>query len=468
MAVSSPTPGAPLEVQWSDKTYGPDGPWPAVTVSIGQPAQSVDLFPAGYLASNVFLPPLCAGLDGTAACTATQAGWYNYNRSRTVNTTVSWSGQHGFMAPIPMSGSWSGVTDDITLPFAGSKSTTVPSSALRISQDTYAVYPNNKYKINIGTLSLGGPVPVTNLSTVTPDVYFSAGLVPNFYANQDIIPSSSFALHIGSQAITPPIPPSLFFGGYDASRIVGPTLQGDVDYVNSTVTIADVSIEDSAEYARSGLVLSDASATIPSPLRASVEPGQPYLVLPDSICQRLTEGLPLSYDPGLSLYLWNTSSPAYTSLCSSAASLAFTLNTATSSNITVKVPFALLTNLTLEPPLVDTARPYFPCFSASNGGGYSLGRAFLQAALFGINWHTDTGLGLAVIAVIAIVLARRARWRKNADQYQQSQDEKRDAGMGAQPAPLETGGREIVSELQAEELQHELQADRPKARFELE
>jgi hypothetical protein len=37
----------PQAVQWSSKSYGPDGPWHDVTVSIGAPAQAVDLLPGG-------------------------------------------------------------------------------------------------------------------------------------------------------------------------------------------------------------------------------------------------------------------------------------------------------------------------------------------------------------------------------------------------------------------------------------
>jgi hypothetical protein len=37
----------PQTVEWSSKSYGPDGPWLAVTVSIGSPPQTVDLLLGG-------------------------------------------------------------------------------------------------------------------------------------------------------------------------------------------------------------------------------------------------------------------------------------------------------------------------------------------------------------------------------------------------------------------------------------
>lgn len=39
---------SPFELTWSDKSYGPDGPWQAVTVSLGDdPGYSVPMYPGG-------------------------------------------------------------------------------------------------------------------------------------------------------------------------------------------------------------------------------------------------------------------------------------------------------------------------------------------------------------------------------------------------------------------------------------
>ena len=56
--------------------------------------------------------------------------------------------------------------------------------------------------------------------------------------------------------------------------------------------------------------------------------------------------------------------------------------------MTIKVPFSLL-NLTLEPPIVPTPLQYFPCqplIAPDKSSVNFLGRAFLQAAFFAINW----------------------------------------------------------------------------------
>ena len=43
----------------------------------------------------------------------------------------------------------------------------------------------------------------------------------------------------------------------------------------------------------------------------------------------------------------------------------------------------------MEEPLAPTPTQYFPCRPLTNGGSYTLGRAFLQAAFVGVNWQSD-------------------------------------------------------------------------------
>ena len=61
------------------------------------------------------------------------------------------------------------------------------------------------------------------------------------------------------------------------------------------------------------------------------------------------------------------------------------------SNITIKVPFALL-NLTLSAPIVSTQQQYFPCrpfYANDRSGYYEFGKAFLQATFIGMNWERN-------------------------------------------------------------------------------
>lgn len=70
-------------VLWSTKTYGPNGPWQAVTIEIGDPPQAVDLLPGGYWASNVLTPSICLGRTETECAIPKAAGFYDENLSKT-------------------------------------------------------------------------------------------------------------------------------------------------------------------------------------------------------------------------------------------------------------------------------------------------------------------------------------------------------------------------------------------------
>ena len=68
---------SPHVVQWSTKTYGPDGPWAAVNVKIGSNDQSVDLLPGGSWMTNVFTSSVCTNNDANCG----KAGFYNSSTS---------------------------------------------------------------------------------------------------------------------------------------------------------------------------------------------------------------------------------------------------------------------------------------------------------------------------------------------------------------------------------------------------
>jgi len=78
--------------------------------------------------------------------------------------------------------------------------------------------------------------------------------------------------------------------------------------------------------------------------------------------------------------------------------LLFTFNNSSNAFITIAIPLALL-NLTLNPPLVKTPTPYFPCRpyipklpggTVSRSAQYYLGHAFLQGAFIGQIWDTGS------------------------------------------------------------------------------
>jgi hypothetical protein len=222
-------------------------------------------------------------------------------------------------------------------------------------------------------------------------------------SGNELTPSNSFGLHIGS--VTPKVSGSLYFGGYDSLRIVGPisTQNGHpdtIDLIDISLSVIDGSSPWDSAAPLTGL-LQAGNSTIGPALPVMVLPQAPYLNLPSSSCSAIAALLPVTYSAQLGLYLWNTSAPAYPRIVSSASALSFTFrrDTLNTQNLTIHVPFSLL-NLTLTAPLVSAPTPYFPCNAASRGH-YSLGRAFLQAAFFGVNWDAPNNAAVWWLAQAA-------------------------------------------------------------------
>lgn len=217
--------------------------------------------------------------------------------------------------------------------------------------------------------------------------------IPTGYLfSQNIIPSYSYGLHIGAAALN--YPGSLYLGGYDKGRVIGPyTTLG-----SQLPTLLDIGIGvetgDSpfSFQNKSGLLLLDNDE---DNINIDFVPHAPYLHLPPKTCEGLAKVLPIYFDQVTNYYLWNISDPTYKQVVTSPAYLSFTFPPAleASNNVTIKIPFALL-NLTLSSPIVSAPVQYFPCQAVSNtnnGYEYALGRAFLQGAFVG--WNSNTNMG---------------------------------------------------------------------------
>ncbi len=252
------------------------------------------------------------------------------------------------------------------------------------------VYPDGNYPLQLGELSLG---PLVNQSfSSVPAI--NASLIPGYLAAQNAIPSSSFGLHVGIVAEGFKLDLSLWLGGYDASRIVGPvssqSTKGDAasDFV---IDLLDIGIgvdhggSPFSYTSREGLLSSENSSISSDGIPVTMNPSSPYLYLPNSTCAAIAKDLPVTYNAGKALYFWNIEDPQYTRIVTSPTYLSFVFRRPTE-NLTINAPFQLF-NLTLEAPLVSNPTPYFPCQPPqAPGGSYSLGRAFLQAAFIGVSW----------------------------------------------------------------------------------
>ena len=381
---------SPALLKTSSTFYGPDGPWQAVTVSLGDPPQSIDLFPGGLTGSFILTSRNCSGYLTCAA-----GGVFDTSMSSTFhNTTLTiyYTGDQAYsLGTFLFTADTSVATDTLILERLDTNKaqflmlrnfslSIVPQFSIALSEEI-------KYPLQAGELSLGAGASFKFESSGDEN------LIPGALAKQGTLPSSTFGLHIGSACLDQALPLSLWLGGYDRQRVLGPiSIQIPNQYSEFQIDLRDIGI--AVEFGGSPFpcsskdgLLKSGSTESNAPLSVFINTQAPFLSLPRSSCDAITQYLPVIFNVSLQLYLWDTKSPNYSKIVTSPSYLRFTFNTSASnnSNVTIKVPFRLL-NLTLEPPLVTNPTFYFPCQTPNVDGRYSLGRAFLQAAFLGASW----------------------------------------------------------------------------------
>ena len=385
----------PIQVVASTTHYGPDGPWQAASVSLGQPLQQLDLYPGSTFETIILAESVCKGIQETCGT----GGLFDPSASSTIDDTSIVFFGHSFGDTVDWTigamldrGRAIYVMDQLTL---GSHAVTVPNVSIRMMESVNMTYPDGTaYPLQVGQLALGASV-ANQSFTVAGGPAINASLAPNYLQQHNLIPTSSYGMHIGSAALNLPL--SLWLGGYDMSRVLGPvsTQPYSADIANNNFLIDLLDIGVGVEYggspfpyqARQGLLAEkNSSITFVS---VAMNTAAPYMYLPNSTCAALTSDLPVTYSAKYGLYLWNVKDPQYTEIITSPTYLSFIFRTS-GQNLTIKVPFQLL-NLTLDSPLIDTPTLYFPCTPPQDYPSYSLGRAFLQAAFIGVDW--EQGLG---------------------------------------------------------------------------
>lgn len=394
----------PYAMSWSSDTYGPDGPWNAISVDIGTEKQSIALYPGGNWESTILLPTICTNTSISSNCYAKTAGVYIADDSLTWdNDTIqqapdgSWQSYTlGFAENVPIYASAHRAMDTITL---RDGITVLHVSLIGISQG-YQTFPDGRIQpLEVGVLSLGADA-LNQSFSINETHAVEANFVTGWLYESGSIPSYSYGMHVGSAAKK--IPGSLILGGYDTARAIGDVSSQTCNGTRFTIQLLDIGIgvvtgDSPWNSSRITNLLTPANSSLQQDASTEVlvTGADPYLYLPQSTCNAITTHLPVTYNASLGLYLWNTKDTQYPKIVKSPSyiSFSFTANasstTATNSNntITIKVPFGLL-NLKLESPLVDESTAYFPCMGTANGGPFVLGRAFLQAAFVGVNWAT--------------------------------------------------------------------------------
>ncbi|KAH8648623.1 aspartic peptidase domain-containing protein [Xylariales sp. PMI_506] len=392
--------------RWSSTPLGPDGPWNALVVTLGD-GQEITTY-AGKMWESYFLSSSYCDSVTTKGktCYAQQAGAiYNDSAdtgsapdidapppdfwSNTLNSTGSGSRHYGDTFHLGVD----------TTDWAGD---VIENLDMALLDDTQLVYPGGQeYPLFTGCLGLGAAPGIMNHSfKVTPGTDEGAvnmSLIAGMYESDGWTSSNTFGMHIGS--VQPkPVAGSLMFGGYDKNRALGEVLAVPMSTFGASWTgtlLSDVSITvveggSPLDFSSKSGYLASGNSSIGNNLEVNIDPCAPYLNLPQSTCDALAADLPVTYNADLGLYLWDTaSSSAYWDIIPAPVALVFSLqdpqnNTRT---VNISVPFMHL-NLTLTEPLVDTPTAYFPCYAGSNGN-YALGRAFLQDALFATNFESS-------------------------------------------------------------------------------
>ncbi|KAK3393196.1 hypothetical protein B0H63DRAFT_457721 [Podospora didyma] len=396
----------PRRAAWSDKTHGPDGPWHALRVTFGSDKQAMDVYPGGAWGSYFLSPQICKLPESfSSACVGNGrgGGLYNANTSTTAHTLSPEATLVDRSLYEEIYGDAHLVYDTLTLPGdGGDPDVQVARLETWLITAAYRSLPNGtRYGNELGVLSLGGLVAQES----KPDVVGSANvsLVAGTLQQNKVTSSSSFGMHIGSVAMG--IPGSLYFGGYDQSRIVGTPHMMSEGTANLWADVVDIGIGVASGNSpfpftsKRGLLANAGDSSLPrNALRLVVEPWEPYMILPQKACDAIAANLPVKYDRNLGFYFWNTTDEDYERIISSPSYLSFTFAgnphdpVSKGDDFVIKVPFSLL-SLTLTPPLVDVPTQYLPCRAPVNTvkNEPRLGRAFLQAAFIGVSYGGSNG-----------------------------------------------------------------------------
>ena len=223
----------PYPVAWnSTHSYGPDGPWPVVTIRVGLDAHGggvniVDLHPGGIWQHMILIDKFCNG-ESVSRCPAAAAGLYDVDASHSMieNVTPGESGlvwQWGSEIAQNPSGLAYNEVDVISLNGAqgpGSYLQVGNSSITAVEAWTIELPDGTNYSTQVGTLALGAPgkgnQPFSNVPTFGN---VNGQTIPGYGNVNGNIPSNSFGLHYGSVPLNKT--GSLVFGGYDQSRVLG-------------------------------------------------------------------------------------------------------------------------------------------------------------------------------------------------------------------------------------------------------
>ena len=375
----------PREITWTDATFGPDGPWRAASVQMGGNGDPVALYPGSTWETWLIEDDYCSRSD---TCYASKASTYD---ASSPSGTQGGIGLLGELDPFMLGLDLSGERGRRYMDYMSLNGVKMANASLMLLESQVVKYPGGRTApFFAGCLSLGGGAAVNQSFTVDAGPAINASVPPGWMWEQAWTPSNSFGMHVGS--VQPDMPGSLWFGGYDRNRVVGDVL-GMSGSPRSGITLWDVGIDVAGDdspfdYKSKNGLLARGNSSIGGGIKVAIDGCSPYLTLPRSTCYAIAADLPVDFDAELGLYLWDTASDKYADIVTSSASLVFSFISGSNTDaVKIRVPFTHL-NLTLSAPLRETPTPYLPCH-VNDMDQYVLGRAFLQDAFVGANWHPE-------------------------------------------------------------------------------
>jgi hypothetical protein len=385
-----------LEVPWSDKVYGPDGPWQAVSITVGgndsrltigaQNHADIDLYPGGQWNTLTFSKTACEPYPNSHCG---EGGTWEPDEYATQLI-------QGWHPPLGDS-SWglsSGPLDYTQRAMTIGGKTVWNASIATTNIGNRTFFDGTREGLRLGFLALGAPDEVQTFAD--PQIQGQNVTLQIFNAKlfrEGTLASYSYSLHVGSASFG--YPGSLIFGGYNKGRVIAPLTSSKTPDTFDLLDIGigvEYGVSPSSDFTpQTGFLVSNTSAT-GQKLTVKVDPLTPYLSLPNKTCERLATVLPIQWDTDIGYFLWKTDEPNFKAIVTSPSYLSFIFppEIGSNTNVTIKVPFALL-NLTLTDPIVNAPTQYFPChdFTPDSGDYHRLGRAFLQAAFIGRNWGSQ-------------------------------------------------------------------------------
>ncbi|KAK6526332.1 hypothetical protein TWF694_004930 [Orbilia ellipsospora] len=385
-----------LEIPFNtSQSFGYDGPWYAVPVTIGSDPQTLNLFPGSQWATTILSDVICGDRSN---CASEKGGLYNYSldnltyhpvtRPTIIGADTIPYGQLfdakgltlGQFNQLGVGGGLSYVT------IANASVLRVDAATLYYGKDRVQVQPSN------GFLALGG---LADYQTFGP---YQPVIALNYLAATGKIESRTWGMHYSSAKLNQI--PSLIWGGYDKSRISGPVQTFDLDsgggmrmnLIGINIGVAIGKSPFPYQMKSNLLVNNIATGQGNVVTRVELESAIPYLVLPQETCDAIARELPVVFNASLGFYLWKTADPLYQAIVTSPAYLSLDFQVSASQNLTLKIPFALL-DLNLTAPLVTDTQAYFPCMGGTidktTGDGAFLGRAFYQAVFIAKSFETS-------------------------------------------------------------------------------